>query len=115
MILDNETLFIGLGINHPGGGLGVSDDSDEIPRQPKYAQRKPPRGNGNAGSGNGNAGNGNGNANGRDASGSSSSNSNGYNGLDGKPPTVIGVRYFACYYFNCFFFFSPFMQWRTQR
>ena len=112
MILDDETLFIGLGINHPGGGLGISDDSDEIPRQPKYSQKKPPRGNENAGNGNvGNANAGNGNANGANghASGSSSSNSNGYNGLGGKPPTVIGVRYFAYCYFHCFLFCSPFI------
>ena len=68
MIPDDETLFIGLGKNHPGGGLAISDDSDKILRQPKYSPRKPSRGNGNAR--NGNAGNAeNGNAIGHDASG----------------------------------------------
>ena len=52
LILDDETLFIGLGINHSGGGLKESDDSDEIPRKPKDSQRKPPRGNENAGNSN---------------------------------------------------------------
>ena len=38
--------FIGLGINHPVGGLGISDNSDEIQRQPKYSAGKLLRGNG---------------------------------------------------------------------
>ena len=92
MILDGETLFIGLGINHPGGGLGLSDDVDETPHRPN----KPITGNGNQG--NGNVGNGNNignvNANGNNAAGSS----NGLNGLNGmKPPSVIGVRLFYSY------------------
>ena len=98
-----------------GGGLKESDDSDEIPRKPKDSQRKPPRGNENAGNRNvGNANAGNGNAN-EHASGSSSSNSNGYNGLGGKPPTVIGVRYFACYYFLLFGFFIIYSEFSFRR
>ena len=95
MILDGETLFIGLGINHPGGGLGFSDDVDETPHRPK----KPITGNGNQGNGNvGNGNNiGNGNANGNNAAGSSNG-LNGLNGLNGmKPPSVIGVRLFHSY------------------
>ena len=72
----------------------MSDNSDEIQRQPKYSAGKLLRGNGIWNTGKGNSGTAeNGNANGHDASGASSSNSNGYNRLNGKPSTVIGVRY----------------------
>ena len=65
LIFDDGTLFIGFGINHPSGGVGLSDDSDSSGKKPS-----------------------------RDS-----------DGLDGKPPTVIGVRYFACcnVLFSCFF------------
>ena len=71
----------------------MSDDSDKIP-QPKYLPKKPSRDIGNAENGNfwnGNSGN-DGSSGSSDGIGNSSIESN---GLDEKPPTVIGVRYFA--------------------